>query len=131
MESYWKNPEGNRLNAKKLRKRNREFIDNYLLSHSCVDCGKEDIDVLEFDHVRGIKNIEVTTMIHSNSIDKIKEEIEKCEVRCANCHKKRHKTSSLAQLGQSDSVTSRRSGVQIPQELQNKYVWFEGKRFAT
>lgn len=66
--------------------RNRNFVKKYLMTHPCIDCGNTDIRVLEFDHVRGIKNYTVSNMQY-RSISSIKHEIEKCEVRCANCHK--------------------------------------------
>ena len=62
----------------------------YLLSHPCVDCGEKDPVVLEFDHVRGVKEWNVSLLVRSNSSWKrVLEEIEKCEVVCANCHKRR------------------------------------------
>ena len=59
-------------------------IKNYLASHPCVDCGITEIDVLEFDHVRGKKLFNIRSGVHS--FTETQEEIAKCEVRCANCH---------------------------------------------
>jgi hypothetical protein len=70
------------------RSRNKDFIKCYLKTHPCIDCGNTDIRVLEFDHVKGIKDGNVSHSVRNNwSIDKIKEEIDKCEVRCCNCHR--------------------------------------------
>jgi hypothetical protein len=67
---------------------NREFIFRFLLRNPCVDCGENDPVVLEFDHLKDkIKN--VSEMARHFSIDKLREEIEKCEVRCANCHRRK------------------------------------------
>jgi hypothetical protein len=67
----------------------KAYVQEYLLTHYCVDCNQSDPDVLDFDHVRGIKIKDVSRMIHSGyRIWRIKREIEKCEVRCANCHRK-------------------------------------------
>ena len=75
---------------KELLKRNQEFIIDYLKSHPCVDCGESDLVVLEFDHVTGDKLDAVTRLVSTrSSIDKIKEEILKCEVRCCNCHRRK------------------------------------------
>lgn len=64
----------------------------YLLTHPCIDCGNSNPDVLHFDHVRGTKLTEVSHMIHmGHSLESIKDEIGKCEVRCNSCHAKRHK----------------------------------------
>ena len=59
----------------------------YFGSHPCVDCGETDPVVLQFDHVRGVKSAAVGTMFaEGKSWETISAEIEKCDVRCANCH---------------------------------------------
>lgn len=74
----------------KARQRNRDFLFDYLNSHPCVDCGETDYLVLEFDHVLGKKKMGVATMAHrSFSLETIKKEIDKCVVRCCNCHRRR------------------------------------------
>lgn len=68
-------------------KRGRAFIWEYLENHPCVDCGEQDPVVLEFDHVRGEKSYTITNMA-LHSLDNIEAEIAKCDVRCANCHRR-------------------------------------------
>jgi hypothetical protein len=72
-----------------LRARNRRLLWDYLLAHPCVDCGIADPLVLEFDHVRGEKAGLIAVMIQQNTWSTVLREIEKCEVRCANCHRRR------------------------------------------
>lgn len=61
----------------------------YLTEHPCVDCGEADPIVLEFDHVRGEKRHGVKRMLAGTySLKAVMEEIAKCEVRCANCHRR-------------------------------------------
>lgn len=77
------------------RDRNKKIICDYLKNHSCVDCGESDIVVLQFDHRNPNDKKDVNDGISRGindkwSIKKLKEEIEKCDVRCANCHIKRH-----------------------------------------
>lgn len=59
----------------------------YLESHPCADCGESDPIVLQFDHVRGTKVKNVTSM--TNSKAGAWRELEKCDVVCANCHVRR------------------------------------------
>lgn len=69
----------------------RSFLTAYLEAHPCVDCGESDPIVLEFDHDRSqpkLFNIgEAVT--RAMSIKTLSAEIAKCEVRCANCHRRK------------------------------------------
>ena len=62
----------------------------YLKVHPCADCGEPDPVVLEFDHVRDAKVADVKRLVSSShiSLRRVLEEIAKCEVRCANCHRR-------------------------------------------
>jgi hypothetical protein len=71
----------------------QQLVIEYLASHPCVDCGEADVVCLEFDHVRGRKRGDVSRMMGSYTWPTIRAEIEKCDVRCANCH--RRKTAKL------------------------------------
>jgi hypothetical protein len=63
---------------------------DYLAVHPCIDCGEDDPIVLEFDHVRGKKAYNVSVMARLMlSWKTILKEIAKCEVRCANCHRRK------------------------------------------
>jgi hypothetical protein len=67
----------------------RKNVYNYLRSHPCVDCGETDIVVLDFDHQRD-KRLNIANMIERGySWSSILAEIEKCEVVCANDHRRR------------------------------------------
>lgn len=72
--------------------RNERYVSDYLFIHPCVDCGETDVVVLEFDHVRGGKRKYcVTALIDTRAtIAFISKEISKCDVRCCNCHRRRH-----------------------------------------
>jgi hypothetical protein len=73
--------------ARRLHQRNQELIAEYLMAHPCVDCGMTDIVTLDFDHLRD-KVANVSALTHK-SWPVILAEIEKCEVVCANCHRRR------------------------------------------
>lgn len=76
-------------NTKNLAKRNRDFVLAYLDKSQCADCGEVDPIVLEFDHLEN-KAHNISKMIYSAwSLAKLKTEIEKCEVVCCNCHRRR------------------------------------------
>ena len=74
-------------NKREIRVKRRRLL-AYLLEHPCVDCGESDTAVLEFDHLSD-KTADVSRMILSNSWERILVEISKCEVVCANCHRRR------------------------------------------
>lgn len=76
------------------RTRIRAFILEHLKAHPCVDCGETDPVVLEFDHVRGEKEFHIAkASTHNISLARLEAEIAKCDVRCANCHRKKTYTS--------------------------------------
>jgi 5-methylcytosine-specific restriction endonuclease McrA len=80
-----------RSNARNTRVRDeiRLFLTAYLIAHPCVDCGEADARVLDFDHV-GEKSFGISTAIaNSLNVETVGAEIAKCEVRCANCHRRR------------------------------------------
>lgn len=57
---------------------------------ACVDCGESDIVCLHFDHVSGVKTISISLAIRSLwSEARLMSEVEKCVIRCANCHMKK------------------------------------------
>ena len=72
------------------RARNRERLTEYITGRSCVDCAESDVRVLEFDHVRGTKRGNISEMVLAGvAWRRIEEELAKCEVRCANCHRRK------------------------------------------
>lgn len=75
-----------RLNNKKA---SRNLVMQTLLNNPCKDCGETDPIVLEFDHI-GEKKYNVATICNGKySTKTVQEEINKCEVVCANCHRRR------------------------------------------
>ena len=62
----------------------------YLRDHPCVDCGETDLVVLEFDHRDGSnKRLPVSSMLGNYSWAQVEAEIAKCDVRCANDHRRK------------------------------------------
>lgn len=61
---------------------------DFFADHPCVDCGETDPLVLEFDHLRD-KCFNIGTGLRTYTWHAIVDEIAKCEVVCANCHRRR------------------------------------------
>lgn len=72
----------------RIRKEIRSYVWLYLSKNPCVDCGEADPVVLEFDHIAD-KTENVSMMNRNYNLSKVKSEIEKCKVRCANCHRRK------------------------------------------
>lgn len=76
-------------NRKQARDETRIWLAQYLANHPCVDCGESDAVVLEFDHVDRSTKRDSISRLRNSSLLAVKNEVLKCEVRCANCHRKR------------------------------------------
>lgn len=90
-EWYFKNKERLRdtknERVRKYRKEKRSYILEILKNSKCLNCGINDYRVLEFDH----RNPEEKSFNLGDStkytLDRIKKEIDKCDILCANCHR--------------------------------------------
>ena len=65
-----------------------EYLVAYLREHPCADCGESDPVVLEFDHLRD-KEFGVGAGLRDRAWQSVLDEMAKCEVVCANCHRRR------------------------------------------
>jgi len=76
---------------KKRRLKIQDFIWDYLLINPCRDCGESDLLVLEFDHRDpSLKSFNISDAPQKRlGLKRVLEEINKCDVVCANCHRKR------------------------------------------
>lgn len=77
-----------KTNDKVKIKRNdrRKKLYDYLEGKCCTDCGETNILTLEFDHVRGIKVGNVSSLIGNKPWETVLKEIAKCDIRCSSCH---------------------------------------------
>ena len=64
------------------------FLIRFFANHPCVDCGETDPVVLEFDHL-GDKRFSISQGIRGRRWEVVLVEMQKCEVVCANCHRRR------------------------------------------
>jgi len=76
------------------RVRNKTWLKAYFKEHPCVDCGETDPVVLEFDHTDPTDKEESVSNLLGGSLERLIKEVEKCEVRCANCHRRKHYSDS-------------------------------------
>lgn len=79
--------EKTRKRVKETKRQTNLFFIEYFSSHPCIDCGETNYLCLDFDH-RENKKEDVSRM-RGCSLETIKKEIEKCDVRCSNCHRKK------------------------------------------
>jgi len=78
------------LRAKKRREEAKAFV-NARKNVPCVDCGKKWPPVaMDFDHVEGDKVRSIASLVGcSYKLEIIENELRKCEVVCACCHRLR------------------------------------------
>jgi hypothetical protein len=85
---YVRNKERQVANAAKnnVDRRKRTRVKVRQLRTACVDCGETNPLLLDFDHLRD-KRANVSQLVQSGmSWMTVKAEIDKCVIRCANCH---------------------------------------------
>ena len=72
-------------NAKKARLR---ALVRAAKARPCADCNVEyPYFVMDFDHVSGEKIMIISKLVNRGATRQLLEELEKCEVVCANCHR--------------------------------------------
>jgi hypothetical protein len=77
-----------RLQKERLLLERTRYLIDYFATHPCLDCGESDPVVLEFDHLRD-KQFSIGQELTRRNWASILVEIDKCEVVCANCHRRR------------------------------------------
>lgn len=80
------------------------FLREFKHNKQCMDC-KNTYPwwILELDHVRGEKIREVSVLAWYSGLDAVRNEIEKCDLVCGNCHAKRTH-GSVAEYGDCTSL---------------------------
>jgi transcription elongation factor Elf1 len=91
-ESYENNKKTTFDRNKKNRAKNVKWYKELKNGLECYVCGENYTACLDFHHKNADeKEIEVSLLANDTvSIDRIKKEIDKCVVLCANCHRKYH-----------------------------------------
>jgi len=79
----------NRLTWRENRRHKKEWLDAQKLK--CLRCLETHISCLEFHHREpGQKDFLLSTAVSHCSLKRIQAEVAKCDVLCANCHRKLH-----------------------------------------
>lgn len=88
---YYKNRQKEKERTKRRTEELKRWFKRYKENLQCQVCGENHRACLDFHHT-GDKEKSVTELVSrmNTSKETIKQEIEKCDVLCANCHRKRH-----------------------------------------
>ena len=78
--------------ARKKKQEVRKWYREYKNTLHCADCGQSHPATLDFHHIDPTeKDFVVSQILHeTTSLRRLQEEIAKCVVLCANCHRIRH-----------------------------------------
>lgn len=88
---YEKNKDNHKANVRRNAERYKEQFVSLVNEHKakgCTDCGNVYPPyVMDFDHLEDTDKVSNIAWMSGWSMEKIKTEIAKCEVVCANCHR--------------------------------------------
>jgi len=87
-EHYRKNKEQYKIRKANRRKEKQKWILEHLNNNPCK-CGESNPAALDFDHDRDKKFAISKGISNGVSLETLIEEVAKCTVRCANCHRKK------------------------------------------
>ena len=93
---YAENKKSEKGHIKRRKLKIKKWFWEYKSGLRCSKCGENHIATIDFHH--RIKNKEkgISRMVADGySIDRIQKELEKCDVLCANCHRKVHFKNGL------------------------------------
>ena len=68
------------------RRRNRLYIEDIKKNNKCEMCGNRDYRVLQFHHLHSKDKAVSRLAVDGSSLKRLKSEIDKCMILCANCH---------------------------------------------
>jgi hypothetical protein len=89
---HYKNVEWNTERTLQRRSKLRTWVNKRKAEQGCAYCGESDPACLDLHHREDAdKEMEITEMVtYGHSKENLREEMAKCDVLCANCHRKRH-----------------------------------------
>lgn len=88
---YSNNKESEKSHVKRRKKDIKLWFQEHKRNLKCIICNENHPATIDFHHNQGEKEHGISKMVAEGySIERIKKEINKCEVLCSNCHRKKH-----------------------------------------
>ena len=87
---YKKHQEKNILRTKKNKQKSLDWYKSVKKDLFCCNCGESDDSCLDFHHIDSTEKEFNISEIKKESIQRIRNELNKCACLCANCHRKHH-----------------------------------------
>ena len=86
-------PDGETFEVTSPRRR-RAWVNSYKAAIGCTNCGYEDPAALDLHHVDGeTKELTVSRLVSEGyGTERVYREMQRCDVLCANCHRKHHRS---------------------------------------
>nr|WP_083893854.1 hypothetical protein [Halovivax asiaticus] len=109
---HYRNREWNTKRTLRRRTRLREWVRDQRQQRGCTRCGMNDPGCLDFHHRKDeSKRMNVGEMVtYGYGKDALREEIAKCDVLCANCHRLLHHQEPSCDLRRWKVTQKRKSG---------------------
>lgn len=91
-QHYTNNKESYQARKRKQREERYIWYNEIMSTKSCIKCSESAIECLDWHHTNpSTKRQEVPRLLHDfRSLNEVLEEMNKCVILCANCHRKLH-----------------------------------------
>lgn len=102
-----------RARKQRLRETNLAYLRELKSKTPCTDCGRKyHYAVMDFDHLDPKQKTNIVRYFRNFSIERMKQEIAKCELVCANCHRVRTYTRLMqVEAANDNEYASRAQGL--------------------
>ena len=89
---YKLNKNSEKEHVQRRKKGLKKWLENYKSKLRCSKCNENHPSTIDFHHKReSEKEMSISKMVSEGySKERIKKEIEKCQILCSNCHRKLH-----------------------------------------
>jgi len=96
-EWYAKNRQSEKAHVFRRRKELQRWFEEYKKDKKCATCKESHPATLDFHHNKGdSKEFSINFLVHNGYCkERIKKELTKCIILCANCHRKVHYKTAI------------------------------------